>query len=87
LDEATSSIDTETERLIQMGIQKVLAGRSSIVIAHRLSTIRHADRILVLSDGRVVEEGRHGELIAKNGLYAGLYRLQYEDDSTRKTRP
>jgi ATP-binding cassette subfamily B protein len=79
LDEATSSIDTETERLIQLGIQRVLAGRTSIVIAHRLSTIRHADRIFVLSGGALVEEGRHDELIAKNGLYAGLYRLQFSD--------
>lgn len=77
LDEATSSIDTETERLIQLGISKVLSGRTSIVIAHRLSTIRHADRIMVLSGGALVEEGRHDELIAKNGLYAGLYRLQF----------
>ncbi|MDR0452311.1 MAG: ABC transporter ATP-binding protein/permease, partial [Treponema sp.] len=70
LDEATSSIDTETEHLIQLGMRQVLAGRTSVVIAHRLSTIRHADRILVLSGGRLVEEGRHGDLIAKNGLYA-----------------
>jgi ATP-binding cassette subfamily B protein len=79
LDEATSSIDTETERLIQLGMKKVLSGRTSFVIAHRLSTIRDADRILVLSNGRMVEEGRHEELIAKNGIYAGLYRLQYEE--------
>ena len=78
LDEATSSVDTETERLIQLGIQRVLAGRTSLVIAHRLSTIRHADRILVLSGGRLAEEGRHDELIRRSGLYAGLYRLQYE---------
>jgi ATP-binding cassette subfamily B protein len=78
LDEATSSVDTETEHLIQLGIQRVLAGRTSLVIAHRLSTIRHADRILVLSGGRLVEEGRHDELISRGGLYAGLYRLQYE---------
>jgi ATP-binding cassette subfamily B protein len=79
LDEATSSVDTETERLIQLGMQRVLARRTSIVIAHRLSTIRHADRILVLSGGRLVEQGKHDELIAKNGLYAGLYRLQYSE--------
>jgi ATP-binding cassette subfamily B protein len=79
LDEATSSVDTETERLIQLGMQRVLAGRTSIVIAHRLSTIRHADRILVLSGGRLVEQGKHDELIAKNGLYAGLYRLQFSE--------
>jgi ABC-type multidrug transport system fused ATPase/permease subunit len=78
LDEATSSIDTETEHLIQLGMQRVLAGRTSIVIAHRLSTIRNADRILVLSGGRLVEQGKHQELIDRNGLYAGLYRLQYE---------
>jgi ATP-binding cassette subfamily B protein len=77
LDEATSSVDTETEHLIQLGMQRVLAGRTSIVIAHRLSTIRHADRILVLSGGRLVEQGKHDELIRQNGLYAGLYRLQY----------
>jgi ATP-binding cassette subfamily B protein len=78
LDEATSSIDTETEHLIQLGMQRVLAGRTSIVIAHRLSTIRNADRILVLSGGRLAEQGKHQELIDRNGLYAGLYRLQYE---------
>lgn len=77
LDEATSSIDTETEHLIQMGIKRVMSGRTSIVIAHRLSTIKNADRILVLSDGTLAETGTHDELIAHNGLYAGLYRLQY----------
>ena len=77
LDEATSSIDTETERLIRLGMKKVMAGRTSFVIAHRLSTIRDADRILVLSNGRLVEEGKHEELVALNGIYAGLYRLQY----------
>ena len=79
LDEATSSIDTETEHLIQMGIKRVLSGRTSFVIAHRLSTIRGADRILVLSGGTLAETGTHEELIAHDGLYAGLYRLQYAD--------
>jgi ABC-type multidrug transport system fused ATPase/permease subunit len=78
LDEATSSIDTETERLIQLGLARILAGRTSIVIAHRLSTIKHADKILVLSGGALIEEGTHDELIARDGLYARLYRLQYE---------
>jgi ATP-binding cassette subfamily B protein len=77
LDEATSSIDTETEHLIQLGIKRVLSGRTSFVIAHRLSTIRNADRIMVLSGGVLAEAGTHDELIAHNGLYAGLYRLQY----------
>ncbi|MDR2718625.1 MAG: ABC transporter ATP-binding protein/permease [Treponema sp.] len=80
LDEATSSIDTETEHLIQMGIKRVLSGRTSFVIAHRLSTIKNADRILVLSGGALAESGTHDELIAHNGLYAGLYRLQYAGD-------
>jgi ATP-binding cassette subfamily B protein len=79
LDEATSSIDTETERLIQLGMKKVLAGRTSFVIAHRLSTIKDAERIFVLSNGCLSEEGNHEELLARNGLYSGLYRLQYED--------
>jgi ATP-binding cassette subfamily B multidrug efflux pump len=78
LDEATSSVDSETERLIQKGLERVLNGRTAIVIAHRLSTIRHADRILVLSGGRLVEQGAHADLIALNGMYANLYRLQYE---------
>ena len=78
LDEATSSIDTETEQRLQMAMQKILSGRTSIVIAHRLSTIRHASKILVLSAGEIVEAGTHEELIQKNSLYATLYRLQYE---------
>ncbi|MCL2444250.1 MAG: ABC transporter ATP-binding protein/permease, partial [Treponema sp.] len=82
LDEATSSIDTDTERLIQLGIKKVLTERTSFVIAHRLSTIKDADRILVLSNGRLVEEGSHESLIAQNGLYSGLYKLQYSQDDS-----
>ncbi|MDR2865464.1 MAG: ABC transporter ATP-binding protein/permease [Spirochaetaceae bacterium] len=78
LDEATSSVDTETEGLLQDGMAKILAGRSSIVIAHRLSTIRNADRILVLSNGTLAEQGSHDELIAHNGLYALLCKLQFD---------
>jgi ATP-binding cassette subfamily B protein len=77
LDEATSSIDTETERMIQRGLEALLEGRTSIVIAHRLSTIRHADRILVLAEGIIAESGTHSELLAAKGLYWNLYRLQY----------
>jgi ATP-binding cassette subfamily B protein len=75
LDEATSSIDTETERLVQQGIDSLLAGRTSLVIAHRLSTIRNANTILVLKNGALAEQGTHEELLAKGGLYAGLRRV------------
>ena len=80
LDEATSSVDTETERLIQSGLEALLSGRTSLTIAHRLSTIRDADRILVLSKGRLVESGAHDELLARGGTYTALYRLQYAND-------
>lgn len=79
LDEATSSVDSETEELIQNAIQKMMSGRTSIVIAHRLSTIQNADKILVLDRGRIVEEGSHGELMAKNGFYTQLYNMQYKE--------
>jgi ATP-binding cassette subfamily B protein len=78
LDEATSNIDTETEKLVQKALKTVLEGRTSIVIAHRLSTIRSASRILVLSEGTVIEEGSHEELLAKKGAYHTLYRLQMQ---------
>jgi ATP-binding cassette subfamily B protein len=84
LDEATSSVDTETEFLVQDALRKFMAGRTSIVIAHRLSTIRYVDRILVLHKGRVVEEGTHAELLAKGGHYAKLYELQFKDQETRE---
>ena len=77
LDEATANVDTETEQLIQRALKVLLKGRTSLVIAHRLSTIKTADRILVLSHGRLVEEGSHEELVAARGLYYNLYRLQY----------
>lgn len=77
LDEATSSVDTETERLIQSGIERVLEGRISFIIAHRLSTIRSADRILVIDKGKLVESGNHGELLALRGRYFALYTNQF----------
>ena len=79
LDEATSSVDSETEELIQNAIRKMMSGRTSIVIAHRLSTIQNADNILVLDHGKIVEEGNHNELMAKNGYYSQLYNLQYKE--------
>lgn len=80
LDEATSSVDTETEQLIQLAIQKVLSGRTSFIIAHRLSTIRSADRILVIQNGRITEDGTHQQLIAKQGYYYQLYTNQFQDE-------
>jgi ATP-binding cassette, subfamily B, multidrug efflux pump len=79
LDEATSSIDTETEQLIQKAIEKLLVGRTAIVIAHRLSTIQNADKIIVLHKGEIRESGNHQELLAKRGIYYKLYQLQYKD--------
>lgn len=83
LDEATSSVDTETELLIQDAIEKLMQDRTSIVIAHRLSTIRNADRILVMHHGELRESGTHDELLAQNGLYRTLYELQYKDQDLR----
>jgi ABC-type multidrug transport system fused ATPase/permease subunit len=79
LDEATSSIDTETEQLIQQALERLLAGRTSLVIAHRLSTIQRADRILVLHKGELREHGTHQELLAQRGIYHRLHQLQYQD--------
>jgi ABC-type multidrug transport system fused ATPase/permease subunit len=76
LDEATASVDTGTEKLIQEALERLMANRTSFVIAHRLSTIRKADQILVLCDGQIIESGNHGELVALNGLYARLARIQ-----------
>ena len=78
LDEATSSVDTRTEHLIQSAMETLMKGRTSFVIAHRLSTIRNADIILVMRDGDIVEQGNHQELMAQNGFYAQLYNSQFE---------
>ena len=75
LDEATSSVDTRTERLIQDGMTNLMQGRTTFVIAHRLSTIRHADLILVMRDGDIVEQGSHAQLMARQGVYYNLYRM------------
>ena len=77
LDEATSSVDTRTETLIQKAMDHLMEGRTSFVIAHRLSTIRNADLILVMKDGDIIEQGTHEELLAKNGFYADLYQSQF----------
>jgi ABC-type multidrug transport system fused ATPase/permease subunit len=79
LDEATSNIDTETERLIQDAIAHLIQGRTSIIIAHRLSTIRNANQILVLEKGRIVEQGNHASLLAKRGMYYDLYKMQFSE--------
>lgn len=84
LDEATASVDSESERLIQEGVQRLLSNRTALVIAHRLSTVRDVDRIIVIRQGRVVEEGSHDELLALNGEYARLYCLQFQCEGESK---
>jgi subfamily B ATP-binding cassette protein MsbA len=80
LDEATSSLDAESEGLIEEALERLLKGRSTLIIAHRLSTVRRANRLVVLDRGRVVEEGSHVDLLAQSGLYARLYQRQFRDD-------
>ncbi|MCA9317515.1 MAG: hypothetical protein KDB73_18665, partial [Planctomycetes bacterium] len=80
LDEATSSIDTETEHWIQEALATLRSGRTTLVVAHRLSTIRSADQILVLQKGRIVERGRHDDLLRQGGLYRTLYELQVRSE-------
>ena len=76
LDEATSALDSESERLVNEALERLMAGRTSLVIAHRLSTVRHADRILVFNHGKIVESGTHDELIARDGTYRFLVETQ-----------
>jgi ATP-binding cassette subfamily B protein len=78
LDEATSSLDAESEKLVQTALARLMAGRTTLVIAHRLATVLECDRILVINQGNIVEEGTHESLVAKGGLYARLARLQFE---------
>lgn len=84
LDEATSSIDTQTEQLIQKATEKLLKGRTSFIIAHRLSTIRNADLILVVRDGKIIEQGKHRELLEKKGYYYQLVRQQFTEEASKK---
>ncbi len=84
LDDSTSSVDTETERLIQKALDRLMEGRTTFVIAHRLSTVRRADQILVLDQGRIVERGTHIQLLAENGLYRQIYDLQLRDQEQFK---
>jgi subfamily B ATP-binding cassette protein MsbA len=86
LDEATSNLDTESERLIEDALGKLLVGRTTLIIAHRLSTVRRADRLVVVDRGRIVEEGSHAELLAAGGLYARLYQRQFRDDVPELTQ-
>jgi ATP-binding cassette subfamily B protein len=87
LDEATAHLDSESELAVQRALAQALAGRTSLVIAHRLSTVRDADRIIVLAGGQVVETGRHSELLARDGLYADLYRTQFADQAEAEGTP
>ena len=79
IDEATSALDAESERLVQEALERLMANRTTLVIAHRLATVRAAERIIVMNDGQIVEEGSHGSLITNSGLYARLASLQFNE--------
>ena len=79
LDEATAALDPQSERLVQQALDRATSERTTLVIAHRLSTIEHADQVLVLDQGRLVEQGTHAELLARDGLYASLHRMQFRE--------
>jgi subfamily B ATP-binding cassette protein MsbA len=85
LDEATSALDTESEHWVQKAINELMGHRTTLVIAHRLSTVRKADRILVVDKGRIVEQGKHGFLLTKKGLYSKLYKMQFRSPSDNKS--
>ena len=87
LDEATSALDTESERHIQAALDAIMQGRTTLVIAHRLSTIENADCILVMDNGRIVEQGTHTELLAKGRHYAKLHKMQFQDEPAEIVRP
>jgi subfamily B ATP-binding cassette protein MsbA len=84
LDEATSSLDSESEREVQQALDRLIKGRTTLVIAHRLSTVRNADRIIVLADGQIVETGSHLELLQQDGLYKRLYEMQFREEEVEE---
>ena len=87
LDEATSSLDSEAEMLVQKALENLMIGRTTFVIAHRLSTAAHADNIAVIVGGRIVEEGKHKELIARKGEYFKLYQMQFKNGNSKEAPP